>query len=83
MLRQYKIIDNRIVANSDQDAPILVFINPDESEKRMLIDQYMIDEHTLNSSLDPDELSRPSTNPITWLSSLSAAQHNRPREHFF
>jgi magnesium transporter len=58
MLRQYKIIDNRIVANSDQDAPILVFINPDESEKRMLIDQYMIDEHTLNSSLDPDELSR-------------------------
>jgi magnesium transporter len=58
MLRQYKIIDNRIVANSDSDAPILVFVNPDESEKRMLIDRFMIDEHTLNSSLDPDELSR-------------------------
>lgn len=58
MLNQYKIIDNRIVANSDQNATILVFINPDEKEKRMLIDQYMIDEHTLSSSLDPDELSR-------------------------
>lgn len=58
MLKQYKIIDNRIVANSDQDATILVFINPDETEKRVLIDQFMIDEHTLNSSLDPDELSR-------------------------
>ncbi|MFH1213917.1 MAG: magnesium transporter CorA family protein [Candidatus Neomarinimicrobiota bacterium] len=58
MLNRYKIIDNRIVLNGDLDASILVFINPDESEKRMLIDQFMIDEHTLSSSLDPDELSR-------------------------
>ncbi|MCK9244930.1 MAG: magnesium transporter CorA family protein [Candidatus Marinimicrobia bacterium] len=58
MLKHYKIIDQRIVPNDDEDANILVFVNPDESEKRMLIDQFMVDEHTLNSTLDPDELSR-------------------------
>jgi len=58
MLNYYKIIDKRIVLNGSEDASILVFINPDEAEKRMLVDQFMIDEHTLNSALDPDELSR-------------------------
>ncbi|HQC63117.1 MAG TPA: magnesium transporter CorA family protein [Candidatus Marinimicrobia bacterium] len=58
MLNHYKIIDKRIVPNGGEDASILVFINPDEAEKRMLVDQFMIDEHTLNSALDPDELSR-------------------------
>jgi len=58
MLQKYKIVDKRIVLNGEPDASILVFINPDESEKRMLISQFTIDEHTLNSSLDPDELSR-------------------------
>ncbi|HPD25843.1 MAG TPA: magnesium transporter CorA family protein, partial [Candidatus Marinimicrobia bacterium] len=58
MLNHYKILDKRIVLNGGEDASILVFINPDEAEKRMLVDQFMIDEHTLNSALDPDELSR-------------------------
>nr|HRD19162.1 magnesium transporter CorA family protein [Candidatus Neomarinimicrobiota bacterium] len=58
MLNRYKILDKRIVLNGGEDASILVFINPDEAEKRMLVDQFMIDEHTLNSALDPDELSR-------------------------
>jgi magnesium transporter len=37
---------------------VLVFVNPDADEKRTLIDEFKIDEHTLNSALDPDELSR-------------------------
>jgi magnesium transporter len=37
---------------------ISVYINPDESERRHLIDSHQIDEHTLQSALDPDELSR-------------------------
>lgn len=58
MLRKYKISENRIVENEDLNSPILVFVNPDEKEKRRLIDEYFIDEHTLHSALDPDELSR-------------------------
>ncbi len=35
-----------------------VFIAPDEQEKRYLIDERKLDEHTFASALDPDELSR-------------------------
>ena len=48
-----------ITSDIEQKEPqVLFFINPDETEKKLLIDQYNLDEHTLNSALDPDELSR-------------------------
>jgi magnesium transporter len=58
MIRPYKIQDNRVVEDSGESPPILVVIDPTDDEKRMLIVTYGLDEHTLNSSLDPDELSR-------------------------
>lgn len=57
MLRKYKIESGKIVDSSDDKGQVLVFINPDENEVRDLVDNYRIDEHTLNSALDPDELS--------------------------
>jgi magnesium transporter len=47
-----------MVQVDDEKALIRVFVNPDESEKRFLIEKYKLDEHTLQSTLDPDELSR-------------------------
>jgi magnesium transporter len=35
-----------------------VYLNPDETEKRFLVNELKLDEHTLASSLDPDELAR-------------------------
>lgn len=58
MLKKYEILNFKIVETQDEKGPIFVFINPDQEEKRLLIDHYQIDEHTLNSALDPDELSR-------------------------
>jgi magnesium transporter len=58
MLRRYQIENQKIVETSDDKAPILLFINPDESEKKRLVNAYQIDEHTLSSSLDPDEQAR-------------------------
>lgn len=58
MQRRYNIIDRRIVEMQDDPALVYVYINPDESERRYLIDTLKFDEHTLNSALDPDELSR-------------------------
>jgi magnesium transporter len=37
---------------------VLVYVNPDGDERKRLIDEYKVDEHTLNSALDPDEVSR-------------------------
>jgi magnesium transporter len=58
MLRRYRIENAKIVPSEDEKAPILLYVNPDESEKRLLVDTYQIDEHTLASALDPDEQAR-------------------------
>ena len=58
MLKRYSIIDQRLKEVQDEPSVISLYINPDEKEKRYLIDTLKIDEHTLNSALDPDELSR-------------------------
>ena len=58
MLKKFHIENNRLVENDNLQSPILTFINPDDNERRLLIDTYGIDEHNLNSALDPDELAR-------------------------
>jgi len=58
MKKLYNIVGRKVTEVQDNHCPITVFINPDESEKRYLIDELKLDEHTYASSLDPDELSR-------------------------
>jgi magnesium transporter len=58
MLRRYRIENAKIVETADEKAPILLYVNPDEAEKRCLVDTYQVDEHTLSSALDPDEQAR-------------------------
>lgn len=58
MLKTYIISDGKIVFEPNNTGSIKIFINPDETEKKNLVENYKLDEHTLNSSLDADELSR-------------------------
>lgn len=58
MRSSFKLESNRIVSTSEDDAPIRVFVNPDAREREYLTHRLNIDEHTLGSALDPDELSR-------------------------
>ena len=58
MRKTYRIEGDRVVESADRAGPIWIFVNPDEQEKRCLIDELKVDEHTLASALDPDELSR-------------------------
>lgn len=58
MLNKFIIKESKITETNEDSANILVYMNPDSTEKSHLIENYMIDEHTLNSSIDPDELSR-------------------------
>jgi len=58
MLKKYHILDGKLIENGLQESPIQVYINPDKDEKNFLINTLQIDEHTLASALDPDELSR-------------------------
>ncbi len=58
MLKKYRIEGGRVVAGGNGRGGILVFVNPDEAERGMLTQKLRIDEHTLNSALDPNELAR-------------------------
>jgi magnesium transporter len=58
MQRKLYISEGKLIDSGDGEALVYVYASPDEAERRYLIEQYKIDEHTLNSSLDPDELSR-------------------------
>lgn len=56
MIRSYSFVDGRL--KEATDGPIWHVFAPDEPERRRLLDELRIDEHTLSSALDPDELSR-------------------------
>ena len=58
MRRLYTIENGLLVEKENEPAPVYVYIAPDEVERRSLIDRDQLDEHTLLSALDPDELSR-------------------------
>jgi magnesium transporter len=57
MLERMKLVDSRVVPDGDS-GNIYVYIDPNESERKYLIDVLKIDEHTLASALDPNELAR-------------------------
>ena len=58
MHKTYHLIDGKIQDLTDGSGAVHVYVNPDEQERRFLIDELKVDEHTLASSLDPDEISR-------------------------
>jgi magnesium transporter len=55
MLKTMKLSDGKLVECVNGDAIVFVYAAPDENERKYLIEHLKIDEHTLNSSLDPDE----------------------------
>jgi magnesium transporter len=58
VLKTYRMENNRFCESTEPDCPIRVFVNPDPAERTLLTGDYRIDEHTLASALDPDEVSR-------------------------
>lgn len=58
MLKGYELSGGKVIPTERKPAPILVFVAPDEAERKRLQTEFRIDEHTLNSALDPDEPSR-------------------------
>jgi magnesium transporter len=58
MRRYLKIENHRLVEAQNGDASVHVFIAPDDAETKILVNDFHIDEHTLVSCLDPEELSR-------------------------
>jgi magnesium transporter len=58
MRREFQLTECKVVTGNGGPCGIYLFINPDEEEKKYLINELKVDEHTLASALDPDEISR-------------------------
>ena len=54
----YQLQNQTISPSRVGHANIYFYLSPDEKTKQELVNTYGIDEHTLNSALDPEELSR-------------------------
>lgn len=76
MLKYYTIENNKVTETDKKDAEISVFFNPGEDEKRFLVEKMNVDEHTLHSALDPDEISR-----IEFEPDHVAVIYKRPRNY--
>jgi len=77
MVRRYELTGGKIVESQNEQSPILVYVNPSDGEKKYLTEELKLDEHTMNSSLDPDELSRLEFEPEQRRRDLQAAQELR------
>ena len=58
MIRRYQIAEGALVPVDTEDAPVLLYVNPEAAERDALRTRFQLDEHTLSSALDPDEVSR-------------------------
>lgn len=56
MITQYTIVNNTLV--EENEGTVVVYVNPDQQERASLCSTYDLDEHTVASALDPDEVSR-------------------------
>jgi len=63
MLKRFQLESDKLIQSQNENAPILLFVNPDKAERESLVNDHKIDEHTLSSALDPDELGRMEIEP--------------------
>jgi len=76
MLKTYRVHEGRFCDGSGAECNVQLYLNPDEAEKKFLVNELKLDEHTLASALDPDELSRMEFEP-----EHAAVIVNRPRNY--
>ena len=58
MIQRFELIDGKLRSGDSDEAPIMLFSNPDHAERNWLLEHHKLDEHALASALDPDEVSR-------------------------
>ncbi len=58
MLQKYDLINSELVLNNESETAIHIYQNPTIEERQHLITSMNLDQHSLSSALDPDEISR-------------------------
>lgn len=58
MMKHYEIAENRLIQFTQGVGQVLVAISPDDREKAVLQEQFLLDEYDMSSTFDPDEVPR-------------------------
>ena len=58
MLQKYDFQNGALIESNSDSSKVWVYVNPDAEENELIADTYGIDKHTVESALDPDEISR-------------------------
>ena len=58
MMHRMELAGGKVAQNGDSSGNVYVYVSPDEAERKYLAETLKLDEHTLASALDPDELAR-------------------------
>ncbi|MGB9913456.1 MAG: magnesium transporter CorA family protein, partial [Candidatus Kapaibacteriota bacterium] len=74
MIEKYKIEGERLIESEEGNLFFCTELQDDE--KRLLIEKFLIDEHTLLSSLDPEELARLEIEPEHYAFIIKAPKHH-------
>jgi magnesium transporter len=83
MVKTYGIVEGKIKEQSDGKGNILLYISPNPEECKYLIERFKIDEHTLQSSLDPDELARMEFEPEHCALIIKRPKRYNANDNFF
>ncbi len=76
-------IENGILTRSNEaNASISLYITPNDVERKFLVQELKLDEHTLASALDPDELSRLEFEPEHTALIIKTPMPHSPNEPF-
>lgn len=58
MLQKFRFISGTLEETSGNDCQVYVYVNPGNDEIDLIANEYNIDRHTVESAIDPDEISR-------------------------
>lgn len=78
----YRIVDGQLQDCAADQASVLIYVAPDAGERHDLVERLKIDEHTLASSLDPDELSRLEAEPEHMAAIIKRPKHYEAKDNF-
>ncbi len=82
MVQKYRIANGILTRTIDEQGPISLYISPNDAERKFLVQELKLDEHTLASALDPDELSRLEFEPEHTALIIKTPMPHSPHEPF-
>jgi magnesium transporter len=83
VITRFDLAGGALAPADSELAPVQLFVNPDAAERERLAREFRLDEHTLSSALDPDEVSRIEVGPDRLLLIWKRPTNYSGRDSFF